>query len=165
MIKSIRYCSEAEARGIRPLPSMAMISITEPGRTAALAEGFGRLIRVQFIDAEFDRSMLKRKSMSAVDLCEKGFPCKERVLEMLAFIDDVQEDDSVTELVVHCHAGQRRSAAVALFVAERYGLPQYMAYDKGNKTVYNLLRDPWMFDSGVKKVTLLSGLSRYLGRR
>lgn len=165
MINTVRHYSEAEALLLTPASSLAMISITEPGRYAPLGEGYGRLLRVQFCDAEFDREMLERKGVSAEDLFEKGFPCKAKILEVLDFIAEVQGDDSISGLVVHCHAGQRRSVAVARFVSERIGSEPTEAYQRCNGTVYDLLCNPALFDDLPSRAPSRGVVAWLLGRR
>lgn len=148
-IRRIVHLSEAACLAESPRPSAAVISITEPGRTAPLpfVEHWGALLRVQFADAEFDASMLKRSAARGMpqDLGAKGFPCRERCSPIVTFLDDVAANATLTELIVHCHAGQRRSAAVAKFAAERFGVPSGVG-EVYNRTVYALLHEPDCFD-------------------
>ncbi len=151
-LQSIVYMSEAACLAAEPCLTTAVISITEPGRTAPLPRGWGAVPSVQFVDAEFDVAMLQRLAQRgrAVDLNQKGYPCRERCASIHAFLARIAADPSITDLIVHCHAGQRRSAAVAKFAAERLDLPSTVG-DTYNRTVYALLRDPACFDHQVAK--------------
>jgi predicted protein tyrosine phosphatase len=142
-IRRVVHLSEVACLAEPPRASAAVISITEPGRVAPLASGWGALLRVQFLDAELDTSMLQRLAArgKAADLNTKGFPCRTRVEPIRTFLARLADQPSITELLVHCHAGQRRSAAVARFAAERLGV-QGVARDGFNQTVYALLLNP-----------------------
>jgi predicted protein tyrosine phosphatase len=143
----IVHLSEAACLAETPRSATAVISITEPGRAAPLPAGWPSLLRVQFADAEFDSASLARLAARGLlpDLKAKGVPCRERCSPILAFLDRLATDPSITELIVHCHAGQRRSSAVAKFAAERFCVP-YEPHPGYNRTVYALLRDPGCFD-------------------
>ncbi len=152
-IRRIVYLSEAACLVESPRASAAVISITEPGRTAQLPspDHWGALLRVQFMDAEFDASMLERSAARGdfKDLCSRGFPCRERCSPILAFLDHLAANAALSELIVHCHAGQRRSAAVAKFAAERFGVPSGVG-EVYNRTVYALLHEPDRFDQVLR---------------
>lgn len=141
--------SEAACLAETPRATAAVISITEPGRIAPLpAPGhWGALLRVQFMDAELNKSMLERSAVRGVhrDLDAMGFPCRARCTPIVDFLDRIAADAALLELVVHCHAGQRRSAAVAKFACERFGLPSQVG-EGFNHTVYALLQDPSHLD-------------------
>ena len=103
-----------------------MISISVPGKPAGLIDGWEHLLRLEFHDIDtaetvytpFDSSMARR----TIDFCDSI--CNE-----------------VEHIHVHCDAGISRSAAVARFIADRYGLPfnhEYMLY---NRMVFRILTD------------------------
>lgn len=143
------YLSEAAALELVPSASCALISITEPKRDAPLADpgGWGALLRVRFADAEYDEQMLealtlRRKAFSADG---KGFPSECTSRAVVAFLMVLRGRSEIDTLYVHCHAGQRRSAAVAKFAARMFGVPFDHGYDCYNKTVYGLLQEPARF--------------------
>ena len=145
----VRYVSEAVALQLVPDPQSALVSITEPGRIASLPnpDSWGALLRVQFADAEYDHGMLARLEARGVpfDADAKGFPCRRHAEAIRAFLAGL-DVGRVQELIVHCHAGQRRSAAVAKFAAqtlEAEGVSH--GYEGYNKTVYALLENPATF--------------------
>ena len=163
-IRHIIYLSEAAFLAEHPRASAAVISITEPSRLAPVPEGWGAVLRVQFMDAEFDTAMLERLAARgrALQLNAKGYPCRTRCAPILAFLDQLADDASITELVVHCHAGQRRSASVAKFAAERFGI-RGVGEHGFNRTVYALLQDPSCFDhldSNTRRPRLINRIAR-----
>ncbi|MBK5051733.1 hypothetical protein IQ289_25465 [Burkholderia sp. R-70006] len=138
------YLSEAACIEARPRMDAAVISITEPGRKAPLNEGWGAVYRIQFSDAEWDDGMVERLQARGMrfDPESKGFPGPSSTAELLVAIHDIELRGAVSHVVVHCHAGRRRSAAVARFIAQRHGLPFDMSYDGYNRTVFRLLNNP-----------------------
>lgn len=146
----IQYLSEADALSLVPNGAAAMISITEPGRTAPLVfpHAWGALLRVQFADAEYDEAMIERLSARGVhfDPSAKGFPDRRNAETIRAFLDGLTEARHIKALYVHCHAGQRRSAAVARYACELLDV-HFEDSEKGhNRTVYTLLNNPLQFD-------------------
>ena len=146
----VTYVSEATAVALRPTPASAMVSITEPGRQAELLEGWGALLRVHFRDAEYDHKMIQevRAAGKRFDPTRMGFPDRRSAEQIRAFLTDVAQRPGISELVVHCHAGQRRSAAVARYAADLFGADFDRTYDGYNRTVYSLLTNPGCFDEG-----------------
>jgi len=61
--------------------------------------------------------------------------------QIIDFVEEVQRGHEVEGILIHCQAGISRSAAVAKWIAEKYGLgfpEKYMLY---NKHVYRTLRE------------------------
>lgn len=139
MLKAITFLSEREAIELQPRADTAMISITDSGRLAKLREGWEVLLRVDFPDITYDEKTLReygnllspKWAISDVEACQ-----------MHQFIMELRHIPQIESLIVHCHAGKSRSAAVAKFAAEIYCLPFDHEYDGYNITVYELLRNP-----------------------
>ncbi|WP_323025768.1 hypothetical protein [Castellaniella sp.] len=72
----------------------------------------------------------------------KGFPSERSVGPIRAFLIDVHHRQDIHALVVHCHAGRRRSAAVARYAAELFNCPLGQPCDEWNRVVYELLLNP-----------------------
>lgn len=121
-----------------------MISITNPGETAPLREGWGALLRVQFADACYDDSNI-RSWGRMWGLSSKGFVNKHHALLIRTFLVDLP--NGIERLHVHCGAGVSRSAAVAKYAARHFDAPFDEVYNRYNETVYALLLDPQVFDS------------------
>ncbi|MCA8198494.1 protein-tyrosine phosphatase family protein [Burkholderia vietnamiensis] len=141
MIRSVEYTSEADLLGRLPSAATGVISITEPGRSAPIPEGWGAIHRVRFADAEWDDAMVERLRARGrkFDPQQKGFPSEQSAREILAALRTLHTSRDVQHVIVHCHAGKRRSAAVAKFIALRCGLTFDHDYDGYNRTVLRLL--------------------------
>lgn len=165
----VSYVSESAAMLLTPRQCAAMVSITEPGREAPLPwpEVWGALLRVEFADAEYDEHMLARMEArgKAFDAESKGFPCRRDAEVIRAFLTRLAGDPRITELVVHCHAGQRRSAAVAKFASEMFGASFDHRYEGYNRTVYALLKNPAQFERSRPRGRLRGFLRFLLGNR
>jgi predicted protein tyrosine phosphatase len=146
----VRYVSEASALLLTPCANGALVSITEPGREAPLPspDAWGALLRIQFADAEYDNGTIARLQARGkmFDAESKGFPCGRSARALHVFLDDVAGRPGIDELTVHCHAGKRRSAAVAKFASERFSADFDHGYADYNKTVYALLQDPQLYE-------------------
>lgn len=94
----------------------------------------------------------------------KGFPCRRHADAIHAFLASL-DAGSVRELIVHCHAGQRRSAAVAKFADETLAAEGFdHDYEGYNKTVYALLKNPVAFEVRSPEREAKGWLKRWLLR-
>lgn len=125
-IKKVHFISERRAYELAGHAAHGMISITEPGRTAPInADKWGALLRLRFHD--IDRHWQNYK------LFNQNYA--KRIVSWLN-----QHEDILTVVHVHCAQGISRSAAVAKFIAEVYGLEFPKTYSLYNKLVYAELR-------------------------
>ena len=131
--------SEADALRLVPSQDAALISITEPRRVAELPspQDWGALLRIQFSDAEYDAAMIARLRARGIafNADAKGFPSQRSAEALRAFIAGLAARPEIAELIVHCHAGQRRSASVAKYAAEFFGSEFDHGYTGYNRTV------------------------------
>jgi len=103
-----------------------MISITEPGRTAPIdSDKWGTVLRLRFHDID--------KPYQNYTLFNEKYA--KRIVKWLK-----EYEGTLTVVYVHCAAGISRSAAVAKFIAEVYGLAFDKDYPLYNKHVYAELR-------------------------
>lgn len=145
MIESVRYISEKIACELTPSPREAMLSISDPGiYTVPLKEGWPKLLRCYFPDAGCDAGLLKFVGGYSQYLT-MGFPSHVHALQMRNFIADLASSETSYKLIVHCHAGRSRSAAVAKYTAEIHNLEFDHDYEKFNQTVYRLMHDPYCY--------------------
>ena len=126
-IETVRFMSQCAAEECEPYPNTAMISITGWSSFGCLEvnikPGFQSILRLTFDDV--DEESLGVPVGSIPDFSPDGsiivsghlLPDLHHAREIVAFL----EDGEFAHLVVHCYAGQSRSAAVAQFVADRYG--------------------------------------------
>lgn len=129
-IRKVRWVPQHEAEDLLPVYGLGLISITgtDFGR-ARLQKGWRDLLRVVFDDIEtpVDDYVLFDARMA------------DRILDWLD-----QVDGHVEEIVVHCWAGISRSAAVARFIAGRYGVEEFdFGYRSYNEHVHDLLTRRW----------------------
>jgi predicted protein tyrosine phosphatase len=115
--RKISFVSEREMMDMVPWRNTALISIAEPGRSADV-KGWKHVLRLWFHDIS--------KSQDGMAVCilpvtgghggveeMKAFDAKQ-AREVISFLDGPPID--VDSIVVHCHAGISRSAAVAEFI-------------------------------------------------
>jgi predicted protein tyrosine phosphatase len=129
-LQRITFVSRSVAQGIRPEPHKALISIHD--RCDGPMQGRG--------------TWDKRLTLEFPD--DTGGPTiftTQQAQDVLAFADAVLPH--IEELVVHCLYGQSRSAAVAMYLAEKYGVPLYQyrtevvgCYNAFNRHVYQKLK-------------------------
>ncbi|KVP75310.1 hypothetical protein WJ96_06005 [Burkholderia ubonensis] len=126
-MQHIRFLPRAVAAGYRPAPGSVLISIhdrSEPPLTPM--EGWADVLVQRFHDTDGDLMGLEVFSAA-------------QARNLLAFVERNQD---CTELVVHCSLGQSRSAAVAIYLSEKYGVPCYKEQVRvtwENWKVYNRL--------------------------
>lgn len=70
-------------------------------------------------------------------------PTKEIAESIAGFVQEIQDDQLTFNLLVNCHEGSSRSAAVAKYVSEKYGVVSYspMSLDLTchNRSLFNYL--------------------------
>ena len=143
-MKRIMFMSRREAEHISPKPEekAAIISINETGdELAVLKEGWVDKLYLVFDDIDKDLSeVIDTRTGKPFNLT---FFNSDHAKQITSFVNDIAEDINI--LVVHCHAGVSRSAAVAKFIAEKYGLKFEHSYSLYNKHVYRVL---WNLENG-----------------
>lgn len=123
----IRFLPRVVAGAYRPAANAVLISIhdlSEPPLTPQ--SGWEAVLFQRFHDT--DGTLMGLEVFSV-----------EQARGILAFADKHSDCD---ELVVHCQMGQSRSAAVALYLSEKYGVPcfkQAAPVNWENLKVYNRL--------------------------
>ena len=130
MVKRVTFASRSQAENTFGIADCAVISISEPNNFLGLAdlkEGWYEVLRMEFDDLDPE---------TCSDHSNK-FMTIHQARVIAAFVDSVATN--VNSIVVHCKAGVSRSAAVAKWVAERYGLPFDHQYGSYNRHVYKLL--------------------------
>ncbi len=132
MLCSIDHLSRSAAEALRPDPDTAVISITDTGAPPArLEEGFWTVVRLVFDDVTAPTPWLGRVLVPISDA---------QADRLVEFLEHAHGSARRLALVCHCEAGISRSAAVAQFAAERYGLPFDPTYPFANIEVLRRLR-------------------------
>lgn len=131
MLKSVCFISRAAAEMMLPAADTVMISISAPDEGLAnIPEGYRSVLRVEFYDLY--EEVLGIPVGSLPDACPNEQPVLWKVfhlpdanhaLKIFQLIEHHSTQEEPVHLIVHCHAGVSRSAAVAMFVADRYGCP------------------------------------------
>jgi len=129
MINKILFVGRATAETTTGWDSWAMISISEPVSAfgeAKLMPGWHAVHRLEFHDIEAE---MLGEPYVLMD--------QQQALELVNFVHNVASD--VEGVIVHCRAGISRSAAVAKWITEEYGINFNHEYPQYNKHVYQLL--------------------------
>lgn len=128
---TVTYFSRAEACALPGRKDTAVLSITDPNEGfAPLKRGWAHVLRLQFHDIR------------------KPYPDHQEFNSNLAelvvqWICAAAQKDNIDHIMVHCYAGISRSAAVAKFIAEVFGLYFDPTYSAHNPLVYELLWDAY----------------------
>jgi len=116
MYQRVIYMSRRDVERINS-GDVPLISITSPpdgdwSRPAKLAACWGKILRLEFHDDEHPHIYPDGTTLVLMS-DEQGY-------QILRFL---RENESYNELVVHCEGGISRSAAIARFVSDYYGIP------------------------------------------
>lgn len=130
-LQRITFVSRLVAQGLRPEPQKALISIHDASHGPMKARGpWERRLTLEFPDDTAGRPAFTTKQAA----------------DVLAFAAEAAT--AVEEIVVHCLLGKSRSAAIAMHLAEKYGVPLYQyrtlvegRYNGYHRSVYLKLKD------------------------
>jgi predicted protein tyrosine phosphatase len=123
--------NQPAAEAMVPQPRWAMISITgfnpyTSNNEADLHPDWAAVLRLEFDDVAIRGDHLHGIS-------------EDQARQIIEFLNAVQ--DKADKIVVHCLAGVSRSAGVAKFIADTYGLDFDDGYDFFNRLVYETLKE------------------------
>lgn len=126
-IKHVLFTSKKAAEAKAAWNDWAVISINSSGTSAQLQEGWWDVLSLEFDDiVEYEEGSRLFTEGQARQIIEFVMRC------------NVEE---VEGLLVHCNAGVCRSAAIAKWVSEKYGLGFPRDYEKHNKYVFRVLKE------------------------
>lgn len=114
MLSSVDFISLETFKGTAIASDMAVISIGDPASTPPNLEHGVPALRVEFLDLTPDE-------LAQYDMPEDCLISENEVTQILAFIEGLVRANERYRLVVHCHKGYSRSAAVALVVQAMAG--------------------------------------------
>ena len=145
MLKQVTFISANIANDIKPKNNEAMISINEPESKYQLKyekDWKDRLIRLYFHD--IDQKHLDQNKNIIKDYLEQTNAelvlfNEDQAREIILFLDRISKLDRINIVYVHCGAGISRSASVAKFIAQKYGLPFNHSYSLYNRLVFSIL--------------------------
>jgi predicted protein tyrosine phosphatase len=114
MIESVTFWSRGRAENTSFGMSDAVISITCPGQAAACFKGLPETLRLEFYD-------LIEPIPNVPEYGPDALFTPAQAQKIVDFVSRLHAEPETRRMVVHCEAGIRRSAAVALYVAEVAG--------------------------------------------
>jgi predicted protein tyrosine phosphatase len=124
------------------------ISILSPGRRVDLKMWRkSRVLSLRFDDIEDSLHLDGKKNEKLIEphdsisLNNAKLFNTNMAKKVVKFVENIEKSRRKHNLIIHCEAGRSRSAAIAKYVSERYGLPFPADYDYHNLLVYNLLID------------------------
>jgi predicted protein tyrosine phosphatase len=127
-LKTVMFMGRIEAAAEPPRPDWAVISLSEWGaEPAKLKDGWQAILRMEFHDIE------EPVPDEPFDLFTP-----DQARQIVRFVQDANTSGA-TGVLVHCRAGISRSAAVAKWIAGKYGLRFPESYSLYNKHVYRVL--------------------------
>lgn len=116
------------ANVLTPTDHEAMICLADVGSKLVAGEGWKFRIPLYFQD---------------VDTNVEGAFNEGHALQIYTFLERLPKE--IDTIYVHCFAGISRSAAVAMYIAERYNieeaLEEFRSYTLYNKRIYRILRN------------------------
>lgn len=134
-IRQVNFVSREHAESLAGNPSMAVISITDPGTPdAKLCAEFKDVLRLSFYDAQPADEYLPAPMPGMFDHL--------MARRIGNFVHELRNDPDDISVMVHCEYGVSRSAAVALFVEAYAKAPlaaREFAYDANQWVVDRLL--------------------------
>jgi predicted protein tyrosine phosphatase len=140
-LKKVYFIDQYHAQQHIPAKSEAIISILSPPNTTRLHEAWdkSKVLTLEFHDEDNHiYGMEEQQFEQMFDQYYRLFSDQDAE-RIISFVEEIE--DKVTTIIVHCHAGISRSAAVAKFIAETYGLYFPETYSLYNKYVYRKLRN------------------------
>lgn len=156
MINTVEFMS---LRRVKSLPSdsrVAIVSIRDSSTVRDLPtfEGFWDVLPVHMLDvceehfAAEPGSWVSEPSpdehLAYCGIPGNSAPALSHADQVLSFFESVQAHPEPIDVYVHCSAGISRSAAVALWASEKYGVPLYdranVGLEEANPRILRLLR-------------------------
>lgn len=126
MLKTVLFCDRPTAERNAGQPDWAIISIAGISMKADLRDGWLDVLRLEFADTENVDDPFGFNPLQAMQIDD--------------FVEQAAGRGAIG-ILVHCHAGISRSAAVAKWIAFRYELPFNHKYELFNRLVFQMLRD------------------------
>ncbi|WP_137925379.1 hypothetical protein [Cupriavidus sp. 2SB] len=113
--RQVLAVSRVVAEKLPRLESVAVISVTAPGRPLASLEGFEQVLRLSFADVDFMNPELSAQAREK--LVEAFRPKHAEAIRRFVEVLPIE----VATVVVHCEGGYSRSSAIALGLHRLYG--------------------------------------------
>jgi predicted protein tyrosine phosphatase len=107
-------------------PYVAIISIADSDDSHVLPQDTSNIIRLTFDD------IIPTVEYRLVDRIMFN---EEHAVKIINFLNDIKNNDTISALIINCHAGVSRSGAVAKFARKFLDFPCKL-FHKENKTIY-----------------------------
>lgn len=167
--KFVIFVGRSDVEKIVPRERWSLISITDSNDfLPILKEGWSDIRKFHFIDGDYNEDTLRFVGLNHRYIFSSYFN-REEALKMIAGIEQIVTSEPDV-IVVHCHAGRSRSAAVAKYISERYGYapynsmsvldvpfgsmpqPDFSVFNRMNTLVYKLLNNPNIYDKVIFEI-------------
>lgn len=135
MLKSIAFMSLAAVKKLQPNATAAVISIRDSSRSQELPsfDGYLRVLPIHMMDVAEEHWRYppgawadEPTATQHAEYCESPddfAPSLSHARVINRFLLELHADISAVDVVVHCSQGVSRSAAVAGWAADRFGIP------------------------------------------
>lgn len=155
MLKSVEFMSLKKIQALQPSEAVAVISIHDSATIKELPnfDGFLGVLRLNMLDVS-EEDMLQAPGTWAEEPSARQHPeycgidgnyapSLSHASAIRTFVDNLHARSEELELVVHCTAGESRSAAVAGWTSKRFSVELHNREGKGlknaNKRITRLL--------------------------
>ncbi|WP_156546078.1 hypothetical protein [Cupriavidus sp. D384] len=113
--RQVLAVSRGVAEKLPRLESVAVISVTAPGRPLARLDGFNHVLRLSFADVDFMNPQLSARGKEKLPNAFRP----EHGEQIRRFVTGLHGE--IATVVVHCEGGYSRSCAIALGLHRLYG--------------------------------------------
>lgn len=134
MLKSVEFMSLKAVKSLASSPTMAIISIRDSSTVRDLPTfpGFRGVLPLDMLDVceeharkapgSWAEEPTNEQHLQYCEIPDNFAPALSHAHAVQEFVDRLHDCADEIDLVVHCSAGVSRSAAVACWVAERFGI-------------------------------------------
>lgn len=134
MLKSVEFMSLKAVKSLAPSASRAVISIRDSSTVGDLPtfDGFRDVLPLHMLDVCEEHGLhapgvwvdepTDEQHFKYCEIPDNFAPSLSHAQAIRAFVDQLHDCADELDLVVHCSAGVSRSAAVALWTAERFNV-------------------------------------------
>lgn len=134
MLKSVEFMSLKAVKSLMPSADVAVISIRDSSTVRDLPtfDGFMDVLQLDMLDVceehalhppgSWAKEPTEEQHLTYCEISDNFAPSLSHAHAIRAFVSRLHDCADEIDLVVHCSAGVSRSAAVASWTAERFGI-------------------------------------------
>jgi hypothetical protein len=141
-LRSVTHLPLAEVADMMPSADTAVLLIRDPGTAPNVHPGWGQIMHMEFIGLCYGGLLA---SMPRPDLWKLGPVFTEDLALAIRHFTHQVDASPTTHLVVACHEGLSRSAAIAEWVSDHFGAVWNNPVSRVNPLVLSLLEQPDRF--------------------